>query len=202
MANGYSKEELANIESIVIERAMDFEELKELVNLKEVKIFDLNLSVVELDVLSKLENLKNIYFVNCDIDSLKAFNGLSLDVLFLDNCVVEGIEYLNNMKINSLFLENMGTIDLDDISVIRNIENISFNNTRVLNEDKLIFLDKVIKLYLDNTGIKKIDTLIANETLKELVIDEDIYNNNIEEVKVLKSRGVKVTNSMSQDMGV
>ena len=200
--DNYSLEELATIESINIERNINFEELKQLPNLHEIKMFDLNLSMVELGALSFLDNLKNIYFINCDIDSLQALSDLSLDTLCIDNCVVNGIEYLNTMQIKSLYLDNLGTIDLDDISVIRNIENISFNNTEVLNEEKLIFLDKVVKLCLAGTGIKKIDTLIANETLEYLVIDEDIYKNNINEVKELNSRGVKVVDSMNQVMGV
>ena len=200
--DSYSPEELATVESIVIERNIDFNELKELPNLKEVKVFDLNLTVIELGALSFLENLKSLYFINCDIDSLKALSGLELDTLYIDNCVVEGLEYINNMTINSLYLENLDTVDLDDISVIRNIENISFNNTTVLNEEKLIYLDKIVNLSLANTEIKKIDTLIANETLKCLVIDEDIYKNNVEEVKELNSRGVRVVDMMNQTMGV
>lgn len=196
----FDKEDLDSFETIRIEELIDFSELSNLCNLQTLQIFNCNLNLLSLKEISGLKSLKEIYFINCEVVGLSLLEELSLDTLFMDNCVITDIEGIDALSIKHLFLDNIKEVDLDQISIIRVLESLSLINTTVLNEDKMIYMDKIINLNLYGTSIKSIDTLIGNETLKTLVIDEDIYNNNKEVVRVLKDRGISVVNEMNQDV--
>ena len=194
----FSEEELKKIEMLNIEKKFDFSELINLINIKELKFYDMHLAVDELAIISKLNSLENLYFLNCEIDSLNVLSTLELDTFYLESTGVDNIKYINNMSIKNLFLEKMFSVDLNDISIIRNVVSLSLNNTKVLNEDKMIYMDKIVNLSIVNTGIKNIDTLIGSDTLKTIVIDRDIYKNNVVVVKKLMSNGVSVVSETNQ----
>ena len=194
----FSEEELKKIEMLNIEKKFDFSELINLINIKELKFYDMHLAVDELAIISKLNSLENLYFLNCEIDSLNVLSTLELDTFYLESTEVDNIKYINNMSIKNLFLEKMFSVDLNDISIIRNVVSLSLNNTKVLNEDKMIYMDKIVNLSIVNTGIKNIDTLIGSDTLKTIVIDRDIYKNNVVVVKKLMSNGVSVVSETNQ----
>lgn len=194
----FSEEELKKIEMLNIEKKFDFSELIKLINIKELKFYDMHLAVDELAIISKLNSLENLYFLNCEIDSLNVLSTLELDTFYLESTEVDNIKYINNMSIKNLFLEKMFSVDLNDISIIRNVVSLSLNNTKVLNEDKMIYMDKIVNLSIVNTGIKNIDTLIGSDTLKTIVIDRDIYKNNMVVVKKLMSNGVSVVSETNQ----
>ena len=71
--------------------------------------------------------------------------------------------------------------------------------SKYVTEDS-ITLDKIENLCLSGTNIKNIDTLTENETLKVLVIDKEIYDDNKEVVRYLINRGVSVVDYMNQDV--
>ena len=194
----FSEEELKKIEMLNIEKKFDFSELINLINIKELKFYDMHLAVDELAIISKLNSLENLYFLNCEIDSLNVLSTLELDTFYLESTEVDNIKYINNMSIKNLFLEKMFSVDLNDISIIRNVVSLSLNNTKVLNEDKMIYMDKIVNLSIVNTGIKNIDTLIGSDTLKTIVIDRDIYKNNVVVVKKLMSNGISVVSETNQ----
>lgn len=196
--NSFTLEELNEIKSLNIEEKIDFSELLCLKGILELKLYDLELTNVEIDIISRIESLNSLYLLNCEVQSFSNLVDKELDTLYIYNSSIGDIKILNNLNVVNLFLEDMDTIDLDDISLIRNVESLSLNDTKVLNEYKLIFMDKIVNLAIANTGIDNIDTLVGNDTLKYLVIDEEIFKKNIEVVNVLKSNGVLVVNSMNQ----
>ena len=195
-------ENIDAIEALNIEQNIDFSELIIFNNLRELKIYDLDLSIADIDNISKLQNLKYLFFINCNLDSLEGLVGLDLDTLYISNTNIKKIKFIDVLNPKHLFLENIDVIDLNDISIIRDVEELSLNNSKVLNEDKMIYLDRIVNLSIANTGIKNIDTLVANETLELLVIDDDIYNNNKEVVKALSRRGVQVVDIMNNSYEV
>lgn len=190
--------DINSIESLNIEQEIDFSELSIMNNLKELKIYDLDLSIVDIYNISKIQSLKDLFFINCNVESLEGLVGTNIEKLYIDNSSVGDIHFIDTFNLKSLFLDNMEMVDLKEISTIRVIEDLSLNNTRVLNEDKLIYLDKIINLSIANTKIKNIDTLVANETLKLLVIDDDIFNNNKEVVRELIRRNISVVDMMNR----
>ena len=188
----FSREELSNVKYLNIEQKIDFEELVKLTNLEELKFYNREITVTDLAVLNNLKELKNLYFIDCEIESFRILNGMKLDTLYLDNSTVDELKHLNNLFIDKLFLHNMVNVDLDDISIIRNVTSLSLDYSKVLNEKRMIFLDKIENLSLVKTGIESIDTLIANESLKYLIIDEEIAKNNQEAIKELQKNDVNV----------
>ena len=124
-----------------------------------------------------------------------------MDTLYFSNSEIDSIYDLNNFSnLTSLSLVDMKEINLDDISIIRIIKNINFINTKIINEDRLIYLDKIEKLSLYGTDIKNIDTLVENKTLKLLMIDKDIYQNNKDVVSYLINRGVRVVDDLGHSV--
>jgi len=191
-STSFSMEELANVKYLNIEQNIDFEELVKLTNLEELKFYNLEITVTDLALLNNLKELKNLYFIDCEIESFRILNGMKLDTLYIDNSTVDELKYLNNLFIDKLFLHNMVNVDLDDLSIIRNVTSLSLDYSKVLNEKRMIFLDKIENLSLVKTGIESIDTLIANESLKYLIIDEKIAKNNQEVIKELQKNDVNV----------
>ena len=191
-STSFSMEELANVKYLNIEQNIDFEELVKLTNLEELKFYNLEITVIDLALLNNLKELKNLYFIDCEIESFRILNGMKLDTLYIDNSTVDELKYLNNLFIDKLFLHNMVNVDLDDLSIIRNVTSLSLDYSKVLNEKRMIFLDKIENLSLVKTGIESIDTLIANESLKYLIIDEKIAKNNQEVIKELQKNDVNV----------
>lgn len=193
-------EELAEIENLVIEEEIDFSDLVFFTNLKELKIYNLEVTMADLDMISKIASLKELYFTDCEIESLEGLVDTQISTLYFYNSLVEDLYYINNFPLKELYLENMGIVDLDNISIIRNLETLSLNDTKILNEQKLIFLDAIVNLSLSGTEIKSIDTLVANESLKCLVVDDEIIKNNLSIISVLKGNGVKVVNEKNQEV--
>lgn len=191
---------LLSVTSIRIDFVFNYMELLKLPNLENVTFVGINTDSSLFVILSKLKKLKSLSFLDCN---LYEFSNLESNVEFLyfNNCVIENIQNLNILKkLESLYLDDIDQVDLNKISVIRNIKNISFMNTKVIGEDKLIFLDKVVNLCLYGTGIENIDTLVENETLRNLVIDKDIYLKNKDSVNYLINRGVSVVDDMNQNV--
>jgi len=194
-------DDVKEVKRLIVDKKFDFQELLYFRNLEDIRIVGLELDILEMAVLSKMASLKSIYFIDCNIENIGLLSPLDIDTLYLENCSVDSIEEINAiLNIKNLYLEDMGTIDLDDIPVIRILENLSFTNTKLKNESKLIMMDRIIALDLVNTGISTIDMLIGSDTLKTLVIDENIYSNNREVVKYLKEKNVLVVNDMNQDV--
>ena len=92
----------------------------------------------------------------------------------------------------------MDTINLNNISIIRNIKTLSFQNTTILNEQCLIYLDNIINLDLFNTKIKDISTLTYNQSLKTLIIDKDIYLNNKDIINIMIKNNINILNDSNQ----
>lgn len=191
---------LLSVKSIRVDFVFNYIELLKLPNLESIIFVGINTDSSLFLILSKLSKLKNLSFLDCNVYEFNSFES-NVSYLYFNNCVIENIQNINKLKnIESLYLDDMEEVDLDRISIIRNIKNISFMNTKIIGEEKLIFLDKVINLCLFGSGIDNIDTLVENESLKTLVIDKNIYLKNKECVDYLINRGVSVVDDMNQNV--
>ena len=73
---------------------------------------------------------------------------------------------------------------------------------KVSNVDEVNFyLNKVKDLCLINTEINNIDTLIENESLERLVIDDEIYNKNKKVIKYLLDKNVNIVDIDGESYG-
>ena len=185
-------------DSIIIDSIFNIEEIKNS-NLEEIIFMNRNITIHDINILNTVKKLKKIYFIDTKIEYLNELN-LDIKSLYFDNCNIEEIIDINKFNLKELFLENQHEIDLNDINIIRNIETLSFTNTKIINEEKLIFMDKIIYLDLFNTKITDLSILINMEYLKVLVIDEELAKSNKEIIKQLIEKGIKVVNDSNQSV--
>ena len=185
-------------DSIIIDNIFNIEEIKNS-NLEEIIFMNRNITIHDINILNTVKKLKKIYFIDTKIEYLNELN-LDIKSLYFDNCNIEEIIDINKFNLKELFLENQHEIDLNDINIIRNIETLSFTNTKIINEEKLIFMDKIIYLDLFNTRITDLSILINMEYLKVLVIDEELAKSNKEIIKQLIEKGIKVVNDSNQSV--
>ena len=189
---------LSNITILKIDFIFNYIELLKIPSLEELRFNSIEIEEGLLQVLNQLPNLKRLYFINCDINSLEVLDN-KLELLYIERCKLSFTALNKFNKLKSLSLVEMDNIDLNSISVIKNIENINFLNSKIINEDSLIYLNKVVKFCI--TGIVDIDNLIGIDSLKKLVIDEDVYSSNLDVVKYLINKGVDVTNIYGESFG-
>ena len=185
-------------DSIIIDNIFNIEEIKNS-NLEEIIFMNRNITIHDINILNTVKKLKKIYFIDTKIEYLNELN-LDIKSLYFDNCNIEEIIDINKFNLKELFLENQHEIDLNDINIIRNIETLSFTNTKIINAEKLIFMDKIIYLDLFNTRITDLSILINMEYLKVLVIDEELAKSNKEIIKQLIEKGIKVVNDSNQSV--
>ena len=194
-----TKEFLESIKQINLNQNINYNELLIMKNLEEIIFTNINIDNSLFKILSKL-NIKKLTFINCSIEDFEYFRN-NLEYLCFNNCEIDNTNEIGKFnKLNSLYLDEVNNINLDYLPNIRNITNLSFLNTMVFSEERLITLDKIENLCLSGTNIKNIDTLTENETLKVLVIDKEIYDDNKEVVRYLINRGVSVVDYMNQDV--
>lgn len=191
---------LDTITQINITQNINYTELLKIRNIEEIIVTGINIDISFYQVLSKLKRLEKLTFIDCNLNNLKYFDN-NIKYLCFNNCQIDNIIEISKFNnLESLYLDETPDINLDYFPNLKNIINLSFMNTKVLNSNNLIYLDKIENLCLTNSNIDKIDTLIENETLKTLVIDQEIYKNNKEVIKHLINRGVKVVDYLNRNV--
>ena len=198
--NNYALD-LSKIKTLKIDFLFNYKELLKIRNLEELRFNSIEIEDELLEILNVLPNLKRLYFINCDIHNLDILND-KLELLYIERCMLSDISEINKFtNLKSLSLVEMSEVDLNKISIIKKIENINFMNSRIVNEDSFINLNKIIKLCISDTNVKNIDTLIGIDSLKKLVIDEDIYSSNLDVVNYLINKGIEITNKYGESFG-
>jgi len=194
-----TNEFLESITQINLNQNINYNDLLQFKNLKEIIFTNISIDNSLYKILSNLK-INKLTFLDCKLENFEYFKN-SIKYLCINNCEIDNIYELNKFKnLDSLYLDEVNEIDLDYLTIIKNIKNLSFYNTKTINEDKLIILDKIENLCLAGTEIDSIDTLAYNETLKTLVIDKEIYDKNREVVKHLIYVGVNVIDYMNQNV--
>ena len=193
--------DLSKIKSLKIDFLFNYKELLKIRNLEELRFNSIEIEDELLEILNVLPNLKRLYFINCDIHNLDILND-KLELLYIERCMLSDVSEINKFtNLKSLSLVEMSEVDLNKISIIKKIENIDFMNSRIVNEESFINLNKIIKLCISDTNVKNIDTLIGIDSLKKLVIDEDIYSSNLDVVNYLINKGIEITNKYGESFG-
>lgn len=193
--------DLSKIKALKIDFLFNYKELLKINNLEELRFNSIEIEDELLEILNVLPNLKRLFFINCDIHNLDILND-KLELLYIERCMLSDISEINKFtNLKSLSLVEIPKVDLNKISIIKKIENINFMNSRIVNEDSFINLNKIINFCISNTNVKSIDTLIGIDSLKKLVIDEDIYSSNLDVVNYLINKGIEITNNYGESFG-
>ena len=184
---------------LIIDEVFNIDNIEEKDIVEEVRFINRRVGIYEINVLNTLTNLKKLYFIDSKLDNLERLN-IDIKTLYFDNCEIEEILDINKFNLDELFLENQDEIDLDDLGIIRNVNTLSFTNTKLLNEEKFIFMDKIVYLDLFNTGVKDLSIFMNMDNLKALVIDEEMAKANKEFVLYMIEKGINVVNDSNQSV--
>lgn len=204
--NFFSNDELNSFEEIIIDSVgfeskyndIDIQELVLLKNLEVIEFHNTNFTNEDLVKLNKL-NLNKLHFYKCNFQSVKQLINYDLKVLGFTFCHLEDLKYINNINcLEELYLEGFNNLDLEDISIIKNLKQLSLRASRVDNQELLIFLSNVENLRLDHSNIKSLSFCLSLPYLKRLIVSDDMYLPNQEIINNLHNNGVLVIDPINQ----
>lgn len=201
LGEDYLVSEIPQIKNIRIDFNCNYMELLKFTGVEEITFIGLSFDEVVFSLLSGFKNLESLNFVNCKISGINNL-GNGIKSLYFDSCEIYDICELNVFsKLEKLFLDRCGSVDLNKIPVIRNTLFLSFMGTLVTNEIRLIYLDRIVNLCLVDSGDLNIDTLVSNNTLKYLMIDNKICDNNKSVIKhLIDKKGVSVVDEFRRNI--
>lgn len=155
---------------------------------KIIKIQNENLASI---LMIKLGKTKNEFYED---DFLKIQTlVIDEDSSIKDNEFVdfEILKYLKNLK--ELVLANMDVLDfiLEDLSKLNKLEKIIFHNCNIVSEEDLKNL-KIKELNLIHTDLSEFFVLNKLTNLKKVVLTENIYESNINNIQKLKEKNINV----------
>ena len=203
----FFKEDLENITFIKINGQKINGEMN-IVNFTDLNLFP-NLEGLELSNLSiseeinlKLKKIKNMSFINCEIENFKEFE--NLEGFSVVNSTVEDFTNLINFsKIKEFELDNVKGIDNFDFLIkYRNLESLKIKYMTNFNLDYIN--DEAPIKFISIEGIKNInlEPLIKFKQLKMVSIKSDEFDNLDVIEKMLEDRGIKIiSNDIYSNVG-
>lgn len=195
----YLIEELNEVTSLMIDgNPLEYDKLEELKyfnNLEDLVINDLHID--ENNYLYM--NSNNLVLNNCyiDINDEVKHNTKSL---VINGGRVDNLSFINNLdKLESLYLDNIDEVDLSKLS-LRRLKEFSVLNTKLINQDRLFYLENVVNLNVCDTKLEDLSICFDLDNLKYLVVSESQAIENKEYIMKLITKGVKVVNFSNQSV--
>ncbi len=195
----YLIEELNEVTSLMIDgNPLEYDKLEELKyfnNLEDLVINDLHID--ENNYLYM--NSNNLVLNNCyiDINDEVKHNTKSL---VINGGRVDNLSFINNLdKLESLYLDNIDEVDLSKLS-LRRLKEFSVLNTKLINQDRLFYLENVVNLNVCDTKLEDLSICFDLDNLKYLVVSESQAIENKEYIMKLIAKGVKVVNFSNQSV--
>jgi len=163
---------------IVINNVIDISPLSNLTDLRELYLGGNNIS--DINPLSKLTNLQLLYLEHNPISDISPLSNLiNLRVLFLVDNKIKDISPLSNLiNLQYLRLDNNQIIDISPLANLTNLKELRLSNNQISD----------IRPLVNNTGLGEGDEVYLENNLLDLSIGSDDMKN----IKILQSRGVKV----------
>lgn len=167
--------------------------LEYFVSLESLTIKNMPIDEKLLEEIIKLSNLKSLKLVNSSVFDIEKLSNKKLTNLTLNNTYINNVDKLNNFKfLNKLSLIDMKKIDILFLKDLPNLSSLSLTNTKVERESMLSIFNLLEYLAIDNTEIKDLSFLNEMTKLKVLIIDSEIYDNNLKLINSLLKRNVCV----------
>ena len=198
--NSFNLAELNKIKELVIdyneESDSSFLFLKELSKFRKLESLTLRNGFIfnsNFSILLKLENMKSIVFDTCTFENADLIASLSVEELSLINCEINNYNFVYVMsKLNSLSIVN-GSIDLEKINQLKDLIYLQISYSKIIGE-KILKLDNLSELYIDNTDINDFNFLNNLFNLRRISIDEEQYKNNKKIFDKLEEKDILVLN--------
>lgn len=205
--NGFTEEELNEILEVVIdynnEANSSFAFLEELSKLKNLKTITLRNGYIFNDnynIFLNLNNLSEFIFENCEFENADLIASLKLKSLSLINCKIESYSFVNVLEnLNELSIVN-GILEIEKLNMLKCLKYLQISYSNII-DNKLLNIDTLEELYIDNTNISNFVFVNNLSNLKKISIDEEQYNNNKEIFRNLMEKNILVLNENMVEFG-
>ena len=205
--NGFTEEELNEILEVVIdynnEANSSFAFLEELSKLKNLKTITLRNGYIFNDnynIFLNLNNLSEFIFENCEFENADLIASLKLKSLSLINCKIESYSFVNVLEnLNELSIVN-GILEIEKLNMLKCLKYLQISYSNII-DNKLLNIDTLEELYIDNTNISNFVFVNNLSNLKKISIDEEQYNNNKEIFRNKKKKNILVLNENMVEFG-
>ena len=182
-------EDLKNIKSIKYSKwdadsnkVYDIREILLFENLNSISIFNSFVTIEDIEIISRLNNLSNITFIHCQFQPGIVFTKLSrIKSLTIQNCYIENYNILSELdKLNNLqiiFPLNDKEIDIKVLSNMSELETLSLEGCII---DDVESLEKLAKLKILSlmyaSNIRNLNFLRNIKSLKKVYIEKEYIN--------------------------
>jgi len=123
----------------------DLNPLTNLAKLEDLEITASSSSIVNLDVISKLKNLKHLKLFIPSISDINPLRqNLSLESLFISDTKVSDLEPISNLvNLRVLLISNTNVTSLSPLKNLKELVRVDFDNTLITNIEPLLGLPKL-----------------------------------------------------------
>lgn len=192
----FTKEDLLQINDIILNgrkingdiNIINFNDLDLLPNLKKIEIKNINISKEHM---KKLQNLEEISFRNCKIESIEDINRVTK--LTINNSQIGDFEQINRFKdIVELNLINIKIENFDFLKELISLQVLKIKNVEKFSLEKINF-PLPIK-YLSIEGVEHIDEKLLKNfyNLEVLSIDREKEAEWAEQLEKIMQQGIKI----------
>lgn len=192
----YNKEDLKEIKEIVLngkkingeENKVFFEEIEFFTNLELIEINNID---IKEDNIEKIKNIDAIYFNNCKIEKIDELKNIKK--ISINNCIVNNLNIIKEFEnLEELEIINMEVNDFNFLINLKNLKVLKIKNIKNFSFEKINFELPIKYLVVNRIDILE-ESLIKNySNLEKISIDLERRTENIELLKKLKEKGIKV----------
>lgn len=178
--NNFSKDELDNVDSIVIfGDKCSINDIKLLTGLKSITLVDFDLFTDDIYYLFSL-NLDSISFKECSFDMVDHIKYISCNSISFVNCDVIDYSFIYNMSnLTELCIVNSDKdISIKGINKLVKLEYLRLSYSKISLDDKINLINLKV-LDIDNTDIMFNDVVFNN--IEKISIDKKQYDSNKED---------------------
>ena len=205
--NEFTEQELNEITEIVIDYNNESEScfvfLEELLKLKKLKAITIRNGYIYNDnynIFSKLANLTEIVFQNCEFEDTDMITTLNLQSLSLINCKIYSYSFVNILEeLTELTIIN-GNIELEKINMLNKLKYLQISYSNIIANANLN-IERLEELYIDNTNINNFEFLNYLPNLKRISIDEKQFDSNRQLFINLMEKNILIMNENMVEFG-
>lgn len=168
---------------------VDITKLNEHPELSEVIIKNFIVDDAFVRVLNNLNNLQNLWFVNCDFSNSLKINNVTY--LRLDNC--KNIRWNTiNIGVSNLDVSDGDKINVEDISGY-NLKSLRLRNVSVTNLDKVEVFSNLENLFLQEIDLNQPINYSNLRMLKKVNFNGSKVENKEKYLEKLKARNIEIS---------
>ena len=192
----FSKNDLEKIDEIILDgkdivgnyNMVFFDEIDLFPNLKSISIRNVRVSNDDMD---KLKNIKEIEFINCELEGFEKLIGLKC--LKLINTEVDNFNSIKELsELNELHLINVNVDDFNILKEYKNLNKLVIKNVEDFSLSKINFYLPIDYLSVEKINSINLDVLSQYDRLKTLSVDRRESRGFKDDLEKLINNGINI----------